>query len=389
MSKYYKQIKGKKYDRQLLEDAESFANKSKNGTIGLKGVKALYESAKDGGKVTKVEERTLVYIYKNFSFTRDASEWFGVLVGEKKAPPTSPYHALLEAFNVSNLQLNIAEKEVEQQGKLDNQQSFEDALKAGLNALIHEEDSSSSLRAIAIAEEGIHYTEQRAIDKAIIDYLNQGQLYLVPLNFPAKKCQGIFKFDLPEEVRSIEDFWLFGLEIPSKTDFHFLSHVRRRDFKQSYSFAYLPKPYDIAASILTIINQEFQLSGLDWKIDTQDAQTQELYPGVFFFSNALKKVIRSYLRDDTTPGSLLRSVQNAYPELKRENFGWVGEYWNALDKKLKPLLRTGTLSLITTHEQLEKEWLFDLQIPAFSNSRFIAKLPRDGSREASNMVQKK
>ena len=70
---YYKQIDGKKYDRKLLEKADSFNEDDKE--INLKQAKIIWEDAEDGNKVTDCEKETVQYILDNYKCNRGAKKY--------------------------------------------------------------------------------------------------------------------------------------------------------------------------------------------------------------------------------------------------------------------------------------------------------------------------
>ncbi|HNO26964.1 MAG TPA: OmpA family protein, partial [Leptospiraceae bacterium] len=73
---YYKTIKGKKYDKELLDMAEEFVSGKGDGRISLAEAKKLIEAVKDGNEYTDVEKRTVEYIRNNYTFTESADKWF-------------------------------------------------------------------------------------------------------------------------------------------------------------------------------------------------------------------------------------------------------------------------------------------------------------------------
>merc|ERR1712139_40872 len=75
---YYKQIRGERYDRELLEKAEEFA---KDGHISYAEARALWEEAQDGKGVTEVEKHTLIYTVKNYHYTEKALSFMLHLIG--------------------------------------------------------------------------------------------------------------------------------------------------------------------------------------------------------------------------------------------------------------------------------------------------------------------
>ena len=73
---YYKIIDGKKYDKQMLEVAETATSGQGDGRISLADAKRLIASVTDGGRYTDVEKDTMAHIRENFKFTEEADSWF-------------------------------------------------------------------------------------------------------------------------------------------------------------------------------------------------------------------------------------------------------------------------------------------------------------------------
>ena len=73
---YYKEIDGKKYDKELLESAENLIKGQGDGRISQADAEKLFAEVRDGGKYTDIEKDTVLYIRENFKWTNDADEWF-------------------------------------------------------------------------------------------------------------------------------------------------------------------------------------------------------------------------------------------------------------------------------------------------------------------------
>lgn len=69
---YYKQIDGVKYDRELLELAQSVA---KDGQVSHEDAQTLLEAAKDGKGITQIEKETLKYTMTTLKYTDKAAEF--------------------------------------------------------------------------------------------------------------------------------------------------------------------------------------------------------------------------------------------------------------------------------------------------------------------------
>jgi LysM repeat protein len=75
MSSYYKKINGKNYDRAMLEVADKGIQGQGDGRISLTDAKIIIKKAKDGGRITDIELRTLNYILEKYRFTEPALKY--------------------------------------------------------------------------------------------------------------------------------------------------------------------------------------------------------------------------------------------------------------------------------------------------------------------------
>ena len=73
---YYKEIDGKKYDRELLELADKLVAGAGDGRLSVDDARKLLEKVKDGNTYTDVEKDTVAYIRDNHNWTDAADEWF-------------------------------------------------------------------------------------------------------------------------------------------------------------------------------------------------------------------------------------------------------------------------------------------------------------------------
>ena len=71
---YYKQIKGIKYNRELLEMADKLTKGRGDGRISKADAGKLCEAARDGPGITDCERLTLKYVYDNFKCTEAAQK---------------------------------------------------------------------------------------------------------------------------------------------------------------------------------------------------------------------------------------------------------------------------------------------------------------------------
>lgn len=73
---YYKVIDGLNFDAALLETADELIKGQGDGRISIEDSNKLLLKIFDGGRITKVESRTILYILKNYKLTEEASQNF-------------------------------------------------------------------------------------------------------------------------------------------------------------------------------------------------------------------------------------------------------------------------------------------------------------------------
>ena len=124
-ARIFMEIKGKKYDRELIEIAQELTEKEEE--IKLEGSKKLFLKIKDYDDYTDIEKRTVGYIHKKFKFTSEANQWlrteikrWGATRNKETKDPTSSefkkktaisavFTNLKDAYNWDNLN-NLGEK---------------------------------------------------------------------------------------------------------------------------------------------------------------------------------------------------------------------------------------------------------------------------------------
>jgi len=128
MPSYYKQIKGIKYDKGLLEVAEKLTTGKGDGRISKADAVKLWEDAKDGPGVTDCERRTIQYIHDNFKCTDAAKKALALLLepedvaAEAQEDPAPASTSAVAPMETDSLELQAAQQVVE------NEAVFIDAL---------------------------------------------------------------------------------------------------------------------------------------------------------------------------------------------------------------------------------------------------------------------
>ncbi len=76
MAAYYRTIKGKTYDKSLLDAADKSVRGKGDGRISLSDAKKIFALVNDSGGYSDTEKRTMQYIRDNYDFTPESDKWF-------------------------------------------------------------------------------------------------------------------------------------------------------------------------------------------------------------------------------------------------------------------------------------------------------------------------
>lgn len=404
MASYYRYIDGLAYDRQLLEKAESLISGAGDGRISEVDIQALYDEAMDAGKLTNVEKRTLHYIAEHFRLTEKALQWL-----QENLPFSNDFEAgirsiIQDELGFPGMRWVIDAEEVSRQSAFDNQQSFETALKEAVLAILNEAESSTSLRDVIYMETGADLEDVAGMKLLAREWMDEGILYFIPLDWENQAEQGTFSFEMPFYEPDLNEFWVFGLEIPSRTQYLFTASVRRNGFEQSFSAGHLPENRTSAEWADRIILEEFQLDGMRYFFDEQEIEAQqELGGAVDKFPDALRQGLVAFIHDTETPENLAYLVSQVFlEEINPNDFDFPGDYWMAVQARVLELLREGLLYLLPTDilelsedeigdlsvphdgETVQDNWIFMLRLPNFSDHVHWAVVDRSGIKRAYN-----
>lgn len=75
-SSYYVVIRGKKYDRRMIELAEAMTKGRGDGRISIEDARNLLHLVKDANSYSDTEKRTMEYIRRNYRFTKETDAFF-------------------------------------------------------------------------------------------------------------------------------------------------------------------------------------------------------------------------------------------------------------------------------------------------------------------------
>lgn len=76
MGQYYSYIGNQKYDKALLELANSLTDNPRDGRLSVSDVHKLFDAVRDGFRVTQIEMDTMFHIRREFNLTDAADRVF-------------------------------------------------------------------------------------------------------------------------------------------------------------------------------------------------------------------------------------------------------------------------------------------------------------------------
>jgi hypothetical protein len=369
---YYRIINGIRYERTLLESAALY-EKSGN-RISEPEIKRLYHQAFDKGSITDVEERTLLYIARNFKLTENARVWLHETLNFKVPNEVElGIKNMRKRFGLNNMAVDISPAIVDQYEQ-NSIRSFESALFDAIEALIHGGVNVLSLQGIVGRVEPTA-TDQRAL---LLSYLNRGRLYLLS---PEEDKRSAMAYDEPD-FNDFSNFWVFGFVCPQLEYLVFYSYVLRQQVS-AHSRGQFSKKSELEGLIEAVIRRYAAYPNLKWVVPTDELRLQLSQPLQQNFGNALFAAVDGgiYNRESST------SMGDAIAQ----------EIWLHPDQTLRQrqfeYADTGTLYLIPTNyrEQpvegfpipeafsfyMEGDWVFGLAMPNQATFSTIITGPRE------------
>jgi hypothetical protein len=396
---YYKIIRGIAYERSLLLSADALLKGRGDGRISEADMQQLYAQAQDGGRITPVEARTLQYIADTYNSTEAARRWLAEQPKEPKPETSVIEQVIRKRLGLKGLQWDISEEELRRQEALDSQQTFEEALFEGISAILFNSESSTSLRDIVSLETGVEFEDLAEVRAIMKEWVNDGKIFLVPLDYPSQSEAGKLSYFLPLFAGALHEHWTFILEIPSRTSYKFVAQVRRQDFSNSFSFGFEEENPSSAALIERIVEQQFQLPDMDWSISGEEIRSQRKLAGSVDFPEALFEALRSFVFGEEAGETVRNIVKNVHEgDINPADFAFPWDYEEQITRQVREYMNDGELALLPQvaytldpdeledirlpedGETLAENWIFQLSLPTLSDHLYWAIVNRKGER---------
>ncbi len=124
MSNYYALIDGKRYNASLINNATFRTRGVGDGRISIQDAQDLWLLAKDGGRITEIEEDTMAYLLAEFNWTDAAKAWLEKEVS-LEVEKIKSYYRVIDGLRYDRKILEEADRRVTGQG--DGRISVDDA----------------------------------------------------------------------------------------------------------------------------------------------------------------------------------------------------------------------------------------------------------------------
>ena len=238
---YYKIIDGVKYDRKMLEVAETALAVHPGNDLEVFDAVPIWEAAVDGGTITETEQRTLDYLRQSYKWTEAAKAWLDRRLSPRNSKEFEKkiQEILTHKYKITSIQWIIDESEAELQSN-----SFEgkiDFFKA-LDKIFHSylEDLKTASGSVKQSVQEVHqlfpdtFPSKRAwseaLERQLRIYLEDAYLYLV--RYAPQLNEGNvetfeFTYAPPPGRESLSENWIFGLSLPTFSDHIFWGLVDR------------------------------------------------------------------------------------------------------------------------------------------------------------------
>lgn len=190
-------------------------------------------------------------------------------------------------------------------------QNFGNALFAALNAGIFNQESSFSFG--GFVREEIWLDPETDISEPMREYANSGKLYLIPLDYRAQTEAGTSAFPIPERYSFwMDGEWVFGLEMPQKTDVRLLLTTPRdgNDGDTAWNEGFIDNKLSITEQIQKVLVGEFNLEGLALRINEAEfeLQRQKYGPDWRHLPGLLRQSLNTLFHDYLTANSMFNVV---------------------------------------------------------------------------------
>lgn len=362
---YYKVIQKVRYAADLLNLAESFDQEA----ITLENAGTLFNKAMDGGKITEIERRTLLYILDRHPFAPEAAQWLQTQLGtgENTLEDTIRRVIRLE-YNLTNLDWKIDPEMVRARLQKNGARPFREILKSALEAYLHWSQGPLSF-AGCVGRRDLAFVDPNQSGNLLKNYLDRGVLQLLP------------------EQSENPDYWVFDFQTPDFKYLNFHAFVHESQ-NQQYSKGSFDAAAPHAPMCASIVVQHARLPQMEWLIPEDEVKQQlALVPGQNF-GNVLFAALTDGIYNAESSFSFHDFItQDVWVDPELGVQAYERAYAQRGKLHLIPLdykaqADAGTDSFPVPENasfSIDSEWGFGLEMPEKTNFKVLITVPRENT----------
>lgn len=241
MSSYYQIIDGQRYDRRLLELANSFTKGRGEYRISFEEAQRLWAAAADGRGITPTELSTFQYLLQQLPWTDKSRSWMQAQLPPELSERAQTTEALLDRLQIEGLCVVYDETDIEEQEQLaNNTLDYYTALAAALKSFLEDGTRIESPRSIIRETFGLFPDRipdaEAQIATRLRDFLQSGELQLLPNEEWDEEED--YDFTPPEDRESTTENWIFSLRLPQLSDHIYWVVVDRSGKRAPYNYGF-------------------------------------------------------------------------------------------------------------------------------------------------------
>ncbi len=381
MASYYRFIDGVRYARDILDAADFFTRENGEAGISLEEIQQIFDSARDGWRITDTEKRSLQYIARKYPLAREARSWLHEQIRSIRGELDEEIRLIMRAeFDLPNIRWEIDPEEVNRQEAEGGFRLIESAVRGALTAFL--ERSIGPLSFAATVANRTLPPGIRPTPRALLEfYLDQATLFLAPLDESRRRA---LEYDLPRDLNT-DNSWVFGLYVPTFYPLQFLANVSRRQLGL-LSTGYFSQRADLATLTSRITEDLVDLPGLEVRVDPKELKHQMALKAEQNFGAALFAALDAGIFNGESSLSFRDFIrEEIWPDPDRSLKSYMREYLNngilhLIPSDYRKQTEAGA-AIFPIPENfnpwVEGEWIFGLEMPRKTNVHFLINTPRD------------
>lgn len=348
MASYYRIIGGQRYDRGLLDRAETLIKGQGDGRISVKDIQDLYNNVLDAGKITPIESKTLFFIAEKYPISEAAIKW----LKEQKLPATDLSEAVerivRKQFGLTQVNIDIPVEVVDQQSKYPGNIEFTEALVAALESLDDPRQWNGFLLLNTLWPNDDAIPDQTYLLDLMDEWrsksIDQGTVFL----YSGDKVP-------PRDNRKLEDYWIFGFYSENFSEYYLFAFIHRQNNWDRQLKAFLTPDFHLSERIEYVAGNVIVAPDMEIGFDVNAINVHyQKYENYLEFEAVFYYALMFGLSNGESSIS--------FRDLANQEFWFDYEDPESFDQVIRRFLNESKVFLVPPKEQLDQ---FPFQLPAW------------------------